>query len=46
MSALRQFLLKCLPPFMVRLIRQEILPSVDRSEDVDSEIRELFSALS
>ena len=27
-------------------IRQEILPSVDRAEDVDSEIRELFAAFS
>jgi DNA-directed RNA polymerase specialized sigma24 family protein len=27
-------------------IRQEILPSVDRAEDVDSEVRELFSAFS
>lgn len=27
-------------------LRQEILPSVDRPEDVDSEIRELFSAFS
>jgi len=27
-------------------IRQEILPSVDRTEDVDSEIRELFAAFS
>jgi len=28
------------------LLREEILPSVDRPEDVDSEIRELFAALS
>jgi len=27
-------------------LRQEILPSVDRAEDVDSEIRELFAAFS
>lgn len=27
-------------------LRQEILPSVDRAEDVDSEIRELFTAFS
>jgi DNA-directed RNA polymerase specialized sigma24 family protein len=27
------------------LLREEILPSVDRAEEVDSEIRELFSAL-
>jgi DNA-directed RNA polymerase specialized sigma24 family protein len=27
-------------------IRQEILPSVERAEDVDSEIRELFAAIS
>jgi len=27
-------------------IRQEILPSVDRAEDVDSEVRELFAAFS
>ena len=27
------------------LLREEILPSVERAEDVDSEIRELFSAL-
>jgi len=27
------------------LLREEVLPSVDREEDVDSEIRELYSAL-
>ena len=27
-------------------LRREILPSVDRAEDVDSEIRELFAAFS
>jgi RNA polymerase sigma-70 factor (ECF subfamily) len=27
-------------------LRQEILPSVDRAEDIDSEVRELFAAFS
>jgi hypothetical protein len=27
------------------LLREEILPSVDREDEVDSEIRELFAAL-